>query len=806
MAIPRRWASTLIPPQFCGANLRYGMTAGNRRTRLWVVVWALAGVFGAMLPGQVRASQTNSPAKKSQSAGTRAKAKQPSATASSKAATTGADEQELERLARPLHEKPTAALSMQLAEFAERHAKTELGARAALALAFYDFTRENYTAARSWLDKAEADPLLADYALYWKGTVDRASGANQAAYTEFAQFRSLYPDSVMTDQAVDSLARAALALNQPDDAASALDGYAKTTAKSSLLLLRAQVREKAAEAKGQMPLAAAADYLDVMYKFPLSDDAKIAAARAPYLQAELGEQYPGVPLTSEIARAEAFYDAHRWNDLRTAYRALLPKLSGAARDRATLRMAQADAQLGGGPAALASITVTDPDVDAELLYVLSQAYRSAQGRILCCGRSNPSPEMFQVIEQLATKYPKSPWTAEGLYAAGNSYWANLDRDHAVEFYQRMLAAFPGGPNANIASWRIAWTAYMERRSDTEPLLEQFLRQYPASGFVVDALYWLGRVNERANNPERASAFYSEAEQRFPQTYFGRLAAERHRAMGAWAAAPVDFLSQIPAASPLDSLSGPLPASAHDVWQKAQALQSIGFDTSAAQELRAAYAATRAPQLLLAAAEAAANAGQYAAGIVAARQLVPQLEARKFDEVPRDVWRVAYPMPYREALEREAMRSRVDPMLVAGLIRQESAFNHEAVSSMAAVGLMQIEPSTGARLARSLRLGYSRSRLFDPDYNVRLGTVYLAGLMQSYMTPEAALAAYNAGEDRVAEWTMGQNYEETAEFVESIPFTETREYVQIVLRNAALYRETYASRTAAEPNPPATRHG
>ena len=65
-----------------------------------------------------------------------------------------------------------------------------------------------------------------------------------------------------------------------------------------------------------------------------------------------------------------------------------------------------------------------------------------------------------------------------------------------------------------------------------------------------------------------------------------------------------------------------------------------------------------------------------------------------------------------------------------------------------------------------------------------------------MTPEAALAAYNAGEDRVAEWTMGQNYEETAEFVESIPFTETREYVQIVLRNAELYRQIYAT-----PQPP-----
>jgi len=753
---------------------------------------------------------------KSHSAKTRAASKSHSsaaaANASSSATAASADELELERLARPLHDKPSAALYTELAQFAEAHAKSPLGARAALALAYYDFTRNNFSDARTWLDKAASDPLLPDYVLYWKGTNDRASGDNEAAYNELAQYRSTYPAGVLGDSAVDGLARAALAIGRPDDAVAALDAYAKTTTKSSLVLLRAQAREKAAEAKNELPFAATTDYLDVMYRFPLSDDAKTAAEKIPYVQSQLGEQFPGVPLTTEIVRAEAFYDARRWSDLRVAYQQLLPKLSGAAHDRATLRIAQANAQLGGGPSALASLSVTDPDVDAEFLFALSQAYRSAQGRVLCCGRSNPSPEMFQVIEQLAAKYPQNPWSAEGLFAAGNYYWATLDRGHAVQFYQRMLAAFPAGPNANIARWRIAWTAYLERQPDTEAQLEEFLRQYPTSSFVVDALYWLGRVNERANQTQRASAFFTEAKQRFPQTYFGRLASERLRAIGPQSADPVDFLSQIPPATPLDSFSTPLPQAAHDAWLKAQALESIGFDNSAEMELRAAYTATRAPQLLLAAAQAAVAAGQYSVGIVAMRQLVPQLEARRFDEVPVEAWRVAYPMPYRDAVEREAQRSGLDPMLVAGLIRQESAFNHEAVSSMAAVGLMQLEPTTGQRLARSLRLGYSRSRLFDPDYNVRLGTVYLSGLLESYMTPEAALAAYNAGEDRVAEWTMGQNYEETAEFVESIPFTETREYVQIVLRNAELYRQTYANTAAtvppvpAVPKRPATHHG
>jgi soluble lytic murein transglycosylase len=132
------------------------------------------------------------------------------------------------------------------------------------------------------------------------------------------------------------------------------------------------------------------------------------------------------------------------------------------------------------------------------------------------------------------------------------------------------------------------------------------------------------------------------------------------------------------------------------------------------------------------------------------------------------------------------------MLTAGLIRQESAFEPEARSPANAVGLMQLLPSTARLLAKQARIGYSRFQLADPSYNVHLGTIYLAGLKKSFGNVESALAAYNAGEDRVGQWTAGQSYRETAEFVDSIPFTETRDYVQIVTRNAEIYRKLYGA--------------
>jgi soluble lytic murein transglycosylase len=141
--------------------------------------------------------------------------------------------------------------------------------------------------------------------------------------------------------------------------------------------------------------------------------------------------------------------------------------------------------------------------------------------------------------------------------------------------------------------------------------------------------------------------------------------------------------------------------------------------------------------------------------------------------------------------------------VTGLMRQESAFQSDAVSRQGAVGLMQVLPKTAPQLARRLHISYTRARLFDPDYNLQLGTLYLSDLLGQFGSPEAALAAYNAGEDRVKLWKAERTYTDPLEFAESIPFGETRDYVQIVMRNAEIYRILNPPAPPAA-NPPARK--
>jgi soluble lytic murein transglycosylase len=159
------------------------------------------------------------------------------------------------------------------------------------------------------------------------------------------------------------------------------------------------------------------------------------------------------------------------------------------------------------------------------------------------------------------------------------------------------------------------------------------------------------------------------------------------------------------------------------------------------------------------------------------------------------------MPYRSPLESYSRANRLSPYLVAALIRQESEFNPAVISHAHAYGLMQVVPSTGRELARHLRIRrFSSRELLTPNRNLQLGTLYFRNLLDSLNDQEAeALAAFNAGKSRVDRWSTWGPYREQAEFIETIPFIETRNYVEIVLRNADVYRRLYES-SASEAAP------
>lgn len=673
-----------------------------------------------------------------------------------------------------------------------KHSGDASGARAALALAYDDYQKNKPQQALAWLAKAKNEAVLQEYVVFWRAQSERAAKRNGEALADLKALLRDYPDTAIKEQALEALAASAIEAGHPQDAVEALAAYSPTATKPALLLDRAH----AYQAAGQTARAAK-DYQAIFYKHPLSDEAKAAATALASLQKSLRTEFPYGTAEMQEQRAQLFFDAHKWRDARTEFdklNGMLKDPANVAKQRAQLRVAQCRVQLKGSMSLLSALNTTDPEVDAERLFALSQFQRSAKN----------DAAMFATIDQLTQKYPQSKWAEEGYMQAGNYYWVLLDRPKAAGYYQKVLDVFPSGKNDYNAEWRVAWVAYLTKQADADEKIKTFLLKYPVSADASDALYWLGRLSERGGNPAHARSFYTKAVERFPLTYFGMAAADRLAKLGPGEENPAEFLGKIPSPTPLRPFDQPVPPAANERWAKAQALRSIAFDSSAELELKNAFFASGSPRFMIEAAQAAFDQGHFGTGMAYGRLAVPSFDSRKFDEVSLQAWKALFPLPYETQLRREAEKNGIDPMIVAGLIRQESTFQADVVSYANAYGLMQLLPKTAKLMAKQRRVRYAKNKLFDANYNIELGTYYFKGLVDLTGTPEYALAAYNAGEDRIALWKSERNYEEIPELVESIPFSQTREYVQIVLRNAAVYRMIYPATANGVSSQEATR--
>jgi soluble lytic murein transglycosylase len=165
---------------------------------------------------------------------------------------------------------------------------------------------------------------------------------------------------------------------------------------------------------------------------------------------------------------------------------------------------------------------------------------------------------------------------------------------------------------------------------------------------------------------------------------------------------------------------------------------------------------------------------------------------RHDSISPSLVKILFPKPYVEKAKQESSRYNLSPYLVMGLMRQESAFNKKVISSANAIGLMQLLPTTATRVARSMRAELpDQNDLKKPEVNIQLGVKYLSGLLGDFDDNIVfALASYNAGPSKVRQWMNLRSDLKPLEFMENIPYKETRNYVKKVLRNYVIYKTLY----------------
>ena len=157
------------------------------------------------------------------------------------------------------------------------------------------------------------------------------------------------------------------------------------------------------------------------------------------------------------------------------------------------------------------------------------------------------------------------------------------------------------------------------------------------------------------------------------------------------------------------------------------------------------------------------------------------------------WKVVYPLPYEDIIMEVAAEAEMDPYFIAAVIRTESNFMPQAVSTSGAVGLMQLMPKTAEWMANEIEVVIpdDQEALYDPNLNIQLGTFYLKHLLNKYENNTAlALAAYNSGMGRVKEWISQGVWDGSYHTAEDIPFEETRFFVKKVLRAYEIYLGLY----------------
>ena len=347
-----------------------------------------------------------------------------------------------------------------------------------------------------------------------------------------------------------------------------------------------------------------------------------------------------------------------------------------------------------------------------------------------------------------------------------------DLTGAAKSLHDLVARFPTASQAPLARFRAGLLQWSSSPASSAGTFDSLAAAHPGDEEAVAARYWAARAQASAGRKSDADERWRAIIKDAPLSYYAMLSAKR-LAIPGWSA---------PAGADTAAHS----ATVDSAVQRIIVLQRLGMDVEARFEIDALVA--RAETMPVDAASIA-----QALGVVnePARGLRVALAAIDKGNASRALFRIAYPIVHEDALVEESRRNDLDPALVAGLIRQESSWNPRAVSLATARGLMQLMPSVGASIAASRRYPlWNAALLFDPDVSLELGTAHLASSLKRNTPPERALAAYNAGASRVTRWLARPGTDDAELFTEWIPFTETRDYVRIVLRNASIYRNIY----------------
>jgi soluble lytic murein transglycosylase len=673
-----------------------------------------------------------------------------------------------------------------------RFAGKRTGLLAKLLHAKIKFDNKDFAGAAALLntDEFRTKTKVADHALWLRGQALQEAGNNSEAVNVFSRLISDYPDSIHVTDARLKRAASAIAAGQAGAVPSSL-GDLNDSKNADANLLTA----KAYETQGNQA-EAIRYYRRVYFLGAGTEAAKEVEAKLTALS------QPLTPLSAEEAtsRAERLFVARNFTAAEKAYGDLNASYPTSLTSAVRLKQLTTFSNLKK-PAEAQNTFNTIPSSAGEK----EEAYYQL---VMANARARQWAQARTAAEEMRQKFPAGKWTPKAWIDAGMSARDAKNKLEEQSFLRAAVVNFPNAVEVAGAQFELAWMEHENKNfAVSSRMLTEHLARYAERDTTNrgKAGYWAARDSERAGKTAEACALYGGVLYRYSANWYGYLAGQRLAAMSC-PGSGLPTGSLVPAAvSALKTITvAPETSTQKEIAraEKSEELSLVGLFDWAIDELEEAKkTAQNSPKINLALARHYRMKGDNVNALLALAKSYPDYSQMFPEEMGRDEWDIFYPLANWNEIKYWAGQRNLDAYQVAGLIRQESVFNPRAKSGANAFGLMQLLVPTARTMAKkyvSKTSMVTSDTLYQPPVNIELGTAYMRDQFDKFGRIEYVAVAYNAGPGRVGPWRASLPIE-IDEFVEEIPFRETKAYVQGVIRNSAQYRRLYDESGNFKPN-------
>lgn len=419
----------------------------------------------------------------------------------------------------------------------------------------------------------------------------------------------------------------------------------------------------------------------------------------------------------------------------------------------------------------------------------------------CYARLGDDENQIKSYNAILKRYRGSEWADDALFATGDYYTSKGDFKKAIASYRRLADEFPESVFSENAHWYTGWLNYrFGKYKEAIGRFNDFLDKYPQSEYINRVMYWKGRASERLGKLNSAATMY----QRVCRTQFGFYCYNVKTRKGY--DNPDSGQEAVNINNGIIKRKEAVITNNNAIEEepnfiRAKELSVFGMNEDAINELyKLMERVSFSKGSLLMINKALYDLGEYHRSVKNIIQNFYDKTEIGGSDLPDYFWELAYPQGYWPIANEYANRYNLDPYLVLAIMREESWFDKQAVSRSGARGVMQLMPFTARWVSKQLRQDYKNDEnLFDADININFGAWYLSYLKKRFNgNIVLMIAAYNAGPEAVIRWVNGNGDGDgdgdTDEFIEAIPYNETKGYVKRVLRSYAEYHRIYNNST------------